>query len=51
MFKKPVARIMFSYSVWQDLYDQMKNEIPFIEFYKGFPPAAEMHEWGGIKGH
>lgn len=51
MFKKPIIRIMFCYGVWQDLYDQMKQEIPFIEFHRGFPPADEMQEWGNIKGH
>jgi hypothetical protein len=39
------------YGVWKNLYNQTKQEMPFIEFHKGFPPADEMQELGNIKGH
>lgn len=42
---------MFRYGVWQDLYSQMKNEIPFLEFHQGFSSHGEMVEWGGVEGH
>lgn len=51
MFIKPLVRIMFCYGVWQDLYSQMKNEIPLLEFHQGFPSHEEMVEWGGVGGH
>lgn len=51
MFKKPVVRIMFCYSVWQELYTKMKTVLPFIEFHQGFPSKEEMLEWRSNEGH
>lgn len=51
MFKKPTVRILFCYGVWQDLYDRMNKEIPFIEFYQGLPSSDEIYEFGLIEGH
>jgi tRNA A37 threonylcarbamoyladenosine biosynthesis protein TsaE len=51
MFKKPTVRILFCYGVWQNLYDQMNKEIPFIEFHQGLPSSDELYEWGAIEGH
>lgn len=51
MFKKPTVRILFCYGVWQDLYDRMNKEIPFIEFHQGLPSSDEIYEFGLIEGH
>lgn len=51
MFKKPTGRILFCYGVWQDLYNQMKKEIPLIEFHQGLPSSDEIYEWGASEGH
>lgn len=51
MFKQPTVQILFCYGVWQDLYDQMNKEIPFIEFHQGLPSSDEIYEWGAIEGH
>ena len=37
----PPERIIWLYSEWQPLYDDMKKTIPNIEFYKGLPPDMD----------
>ena len=51
MFKIPPTKIFFCYTVYQPLYDEMKKEIPLIEFYQGLPTMDTLTEWGAIYGH
>ena len=51
MFKIPPTKIFFCYTVYQPLYDEMKKEIPLIEFYQGLPTMDTLTEWGAIHGH
>jgi hypothetical protein len=37
MLKIPPTKILFCYTVYQPLYDEMKKEIPLIEFHQDFP--------------
>ncbi len=38
MITPPPERIIWCYGQWQELYEEMKESIPNIEFYKGLPP-------------
>jgi cobalamin biosynthesis Co2+ chelatase CbiK len=51
MFKIPPTKIFFCYAVYQPLYDEMKKEIPLIEFHQGLPTMDTLTEWGAIHGH
>lgn len=51
MFKIPPTKIFFCYTVYQSLYDEMKKEIPNIEFHQGLPSMETLTEWGVMKGH
>ncbi|CAC5422488.1 unnamed protein product [Mytilus coruscus] len=51
MFKIPPSKIYFSFSVWQDLYYKMVNEIPQIQFHKGLPSMELLNNWGEQDGH
>ena len=51
MFKVPPSKIYFCYSMWQNLYDEMQNEIKNIHFYKGIPSMEELSDWGSVEGH
>ena len=42
---KPIKAIYYCYSVDQPLFEEMKNAIPRITFYKGLPTAAELETW------
>ena len=37
MFQIPPKRIIYHYGKWQHLYDEMKANIPSIEFHEGLP--------------
>ena len=41
----------FCYTVYQPLYDEMKKEIPLIEFHQGLPTMDTLTECGAIHGH
>ena len=51
MFATPPSQIYFCYSVWQELYDKMKKDVPYIEFHKGLPSMDEIKNWGEKNGH
>ena len=51
MLKIPPTKICFCYTVYQPLYDEMKKEIPLIEFHQGLPTMDTLTEWGAIYGH
>lgn len=37
MFRIPPSKIFYCYSIWQNLYSDMQNEISNIHFHKGLP--------------
>ena len=45
MFNKRVKRIFFCYNVYQPIFDEMKKEIPHIEFFEGLPNRENMETW------
>ena len=51
MLKIPPTKICFCYTVYQPLYDEMKKEIPLIEFHQGLPTMDTLTEWGAIHDH
>lgn len=51
MFKSPISKIFFCYSMWQKIYNEMENEIADIQFYKGLPTMDILNEWGAVEGH
>lgn len=51
MFKTPISKIFFCYSMWQKIYNEMENEIADIQFYKGLPTMDILNEWGAVEGH
>lgn len=51
MFKVPPSKIYFCYSVWQDLYTEMKTDVKNIEFYQGLPSMEVLNDWGSEYGH
>lgn len=51
MFKVSPSKIFFCYSIWQNLYDEMKDEIKNIRFQQGLPTMEDLNDWGGEDGH
>lgn len=51
MFTIPPSQIFFCYSVYQDLYTEMKKQIRNIHFHQGLPSKEILREWGDMKGH
>ena len=51
MFKIPPTQIFFCYSVYQDLYNDMKKDIPNMHFHQSLPSMETLTEWGEIMGH
>lgn len=51
IFKIPPVQIYFCYSVWQPIYDEMKQHIVNIHFVKGLPSMDELNDWGSNKEH
>ena len=37
MFKIPPKKIIYAYSAWQPLFDEMRDTISNIEFHEGLP--------------
>lgn len=51
VFKVPPSQIYFCYSIWQNIYTEMQNEITNIQFYHGLPSLEELNDWGTEVGH
>ena len=51
MFRIPPSKIFYCYSIWQNLYSDMQNEISNIHFHKGLPSMETLTEWGSLTGH
>ena len=49
--KYHLEKYFFCYTVYQPLIDEMKKEIPLIEFHQGLPTMDTLTEWGAIHGH
>ena len=47
----PFSKIFFCYSIWQNLYSDMQNEISHIHFHTGLPSMETLTEWGSLTGH
>ena len=44
-FTKPIKAIYYCYSVDQPLFEEMKEAIPEITFYKSLPKASALESW------
>jgi len=42
MFKVPPSKIYFCYSMWQNIYSEMQNDVNNIQFYQGFPSMDDL---------
>ncbi|MES9902022.1 MAG: hypothetical protein ABW168_04980 [Sedimenticola sp.] len=45
MFKEIPKRIIYFYSVWQDIYDEMRRTIPNIVFHQHIPTEEEFKDY------
>ena len=45
LFKDPPKRIYFCFNVNQPLYEDMKRDIPEIEFFEGIPTKEVLETW------
>ncbi|MES9885138.1 MAG: hypothetical protein ABW185_30220 [Sedimenticola sp.] len=45
MFKQQPKRILYCYSVWQQIYDEMERTIPNISFHQNLPSEEEFKEY------
>ena len=45
----PPSNILYCYGVWQELFEQMEEEIPNIVFLKGLPSLQQIEEFSGSK--
>ncbi len=48
MFELPPDKIFFCYSVYQDLYDEMKNALSNVVFYEGVPNKEDLLKWSSV---
>ena len=46
MFQSLPKKIYYAYGVYQDMYDEMKRDIPNIEFISGLPNREDLESWG-----
>ena len=51
MFDIPPVKIVYCYSVYQDLYAEMEKEIDYISFHEGLPDAEKIDHWSQNKEH
>ena len=51
MFTQQVTKIIYAYSEWQSLYDEMKKTVDNLEFYQGLPDREAMQCFGSTKQH
>ena len=51
MFSEEPISIIYCYSEWQPLFDDMKHSIKQIIFYKGLPDRETMECWGCNRQH
>lgn len=51
VFKIAPSKIFYCYSIWQNIYNEMKNEIKAISFHQGLPTMDILNEWGTEQGH
>lgn len=51
MFENGIDKILYCYSIWQDLFTDLEQSIDCITFYKGLPPTSliDEHVNGGSK--
>lgn len=45
MFTKEPVRIVYCYSVYQDLFSTMEKEVENITFHEGLPSSEQVDEW------
>ena len=46
IFSSPVEKVLYCYGAEQELFNEMKKEIPDITFYKGLPDNLESFNRG-----
>ena len=46
MFSSPVEKVLYCYGAEQELFNEMKNEIPNITFHKGLPDNLQSFSRG-----
>lgn len=45
MFSPEPTEIMYCYGIYQQAYDEMQHEMPFIKFHSGLPTESEIKEF------
>lgn len=51
MFTKPPVKVVYCYSVYQDLFAKMEKDINNIIFHEGLPTAEEVDHWSETREH
>lgn len=44
MFTQPPKKVIYAYSAWQPMFEEMKG----VEFHKGLPTCEEMESWSDL---
>ena len=45
MFSEPVQKILYCYGIYQDIFDDMKSEVPDIVFFEGVPNLKDVEDF------
>lgn len=40
----PPKKVIYCYALWQDIFDEMESELPFITFHKGLPTPEHLEK-------
>lgn len=51
MFEPKVIKVMYAYGIWQQMYERMEVEFPFIQFIQGLPTEEEVDEFADGDHH
>jgi hypothetical protein len=42
MFDIPPKQVLYCYGIWQDLYENMDEKLPFVTFHEGLPSMVKL---------
>lgn len=51
MFSTPVDKIIYAYSEFQPMFDEMMSDIPRLIFHQGLPSTEDIEQYTESKSH
>ncbi|XP_053372512.1 uncharacterized protein LOC123527408 isoform X1 [Mercenaria mercenaria] len=51
MFTIPPSKYIWLYNMYQDLYDEIGNSVPNVQFEQGLPTRADIQQWAETERH